>query len=162
VSVLLMKAAQRLSGGAMTGLHLVSLALHLATAFMVLSLCLQLTQQRFWSVFGAILFALYTHTIIPVAWLASQNAVLQTALTVAALLLYVRASGLELGPDSAPRAAVPPLHAGWFAGGWPPVAWIVWPYAVPSVASGSGDAVAIESGVGTVRMKIALAFSSPT
>lgn len=107
LSVLLMKAVYVVSGGRPVAQHAVSLLMHLGVVFMVLRLCWLLTRDRFWSFFGALLFAWYTHTIIPVGWAASQNALLQTGLTLAAILLYLRASGLEIGPEAASHPPAP-------------------------------------------------------
>lgn len=92
----LMKAVYDATGGSASAQHGVSVVLHIATACMVYLLCHQLTRRRLWSVVGGMTFAAYSHATIAVAWLAAQNSILQTALTVAALLLYVRASGLRL------------------------------------------------------------------
>jgi len=114
-SVLVMKTVHWLGGGAMLPQHLASLAMHYAIVLLVFYLCMTLTRQRFWSIFGAALFALYTHTIIPVGWLAAQNAILQTLLTLTAMMLYARASGLDLSPDTRPPSTGP-MQSSAFAG----------------------------------------------
>lgn len=114
-SVLVMKVFHTLFDGRIPPQRLVSLAMHYAIVLLVYRLSLTLTRHRGWSVVAGGLFAVYTHTIIPVAWLAAQNAIQQTLLTLAALMLYVRASGLDLSPD----AALPdgrPLQRPAFAG----------------------------------------------
>lgn len=78
------------------GLHLFSVALHFASACMVWRLCFLLTRQRFWSVGGGVLFAIYHHSVVTVAWPSSLNAVLQTFFMLAALLCYLRASRLDV------------------------------------------------------------------
>lgn len=115
LSVLLMKAVYVMSGGRPVAQHTVSLLLHLCVVFFVFRVCWLLTWNRFWSFFGALLFAWYTHTIIPVGWTASQNALLQTGLTLAAVLLYLRASDLDIGSDSTSHPPTP-LNRPAFAG----------------------------------------------
>lgn len=95
-SVLLMKAVFELSGGSIEALHLLSLVLHFLAAAGVYQLCRQLTRDPVWSVVGGLVFVVYAHSVFAVSWLAAQNAVLQTTLMLWALLVYVRASGLEL------------------------------------------------------------------
>ena len=122
LAVALKKTVYDLTGGSIVAQHAVSLGLHLLTAYLVFVLCWRLTQHRFWSIVGGLLFVIYSHSVFAVGWLAAQNTVLQTALTVAALLAYLRASRLEVGPavtaiqrvdrDFAP---VPGVHRGWLA-----------------------------------------------
>ena len=77
---------------------------------MVHHLCWRLTSHRFWSIVGGLLFVLYPHSVFAVGWRASQNVVLQTALTLPAVLVYVRASGLNLAPDAPRQEGVPRLR----------------------------------------------------
>lgn len=133
VSMLIAKALYHLSDGSVKALHLLSILLHLANAAMVHHLCLRLTRRRFWSIVGALLFVVYSHSLYAVAWLAAQNTVLMTTLTLGALLCYIRASGLNLyaAPlldSDSPRGGSPgagavslndrivPLRWSWFAG----------------------------------------------
>ncbi len=112
-SVLLMKIVHDLTGGSVLPQHAMSLTLHWVTTFLVYLLCLRLTEHRFWSVLGGLLFVVYSHAVITVGWLAAQNTILQTVLTIAALLCYLRASGLYVGPAAtglAPARDVPPLR----------------------------------------------------
>lgn len=113
VSILVVKALYRLSNGSVKTLHLLSIVLHLVNAVMVHHLCLRLTKVRFWSIVGALLFVVYSHSLFAVAWLAAQNTVLMTTLTLGALLCYVRASGLNLyaAPAADPKPAQAGLHA---------------------------------------------------
>ncbi|MEP0844204.1 MAG: hypothetical protein HRF43_16010, partial [Phycisphaerae bacterium] len=96
VSMLLAKVVYQLSGGSVKALHGLSLALHLIGAVLVYRLCLKLTHRPGWSLIGGVLFVIHSHSVYSVGWLAAQNSVLQTVLTLAALLGYVRASGLEV------------------------------------------------------------------
>jgi hypothetical protein len=119
VSILVAKVVYHLSGGSVKALHGFSILLHLLNALLVHHLCLRLTRQRFWSIVAALLFVVYSHSVYAVGWLAAQNTLLQTGLTLAALLCYARASGLNL--FAAPTAtsegqttAVPPLKWAWF------------------------------------------------
>jgi len=81
-------------------LHGFSILLHAAGTLMVWWLCWKLTRQRAWSFIGGLMFAIYPHSIVTVAWPSSQNVVIQNALLLAMLLAYVRASGLSIGPES--------------------------------------------------------------
>lgn len=93
--VALAKGVYDLSDANVAAQHAVSVALHLASALMVYGLCFALTRHAGWSAVGGLIYSAYSHATITVAWLAAQNAVLQTALTLAALLLYIRGSGLQ-------------------------------------------------------------------
>ena len=95
-SILFAKIVYHCTGGSVKSLHAASILLHLAGAFLVHHLCLRLTRRRFWSLVGALLFVVYSHSVYAVSWLAAQNVVLMTTLMLAALLCYARASGLNL------------------------------------------------------------------
>ncbi|MBP7936500.1 MAG: hypothetical protein KA354_17815 [Phycisphaerae bacterium] len=127
-AILVAKTVYQLSGGSVKAWHAISLVLHLANAFMVHRLCLWTTRRRSWAVVGALLFIVYSHNVFAVAWLAAQNIVLQTSLTLAALLCYIKASGLDVFGGSRPKhygrcvpsdpdrsPARPPLHRGFLA-----------------------------------------------
>ncbi len=113
VSILVAKVVYHLSGGSVKALHGLSLLLHLANALMIHHLCLRLTRQRFWSIVGALLFVVYSHSVYAVAWLAAQNTLLMTTLTLGALLCYARASGLDLyaAPGGTPSGDQPRIGA---------------------------------------------------
>jgi hypothetical protein len=109
-------------------LHAFSLVLHFASALMVSRLCYLLTRRTFWSFVAGLLFVLYPHATVTVAWPSSQNAVLQTTFLLAALLSYCGASRLSLhaardpqdpcgsaGAERDDGRAVPRVHAGWLA-----------------------------------------------
>lgn len=96
IAVLLAKGVHDLTAGSVAALHGVSVLLHFINAMLVYALCIRLTRQSFWSVVGALLFVVYSHSVYAVGWLAAQNVVLQTTLTLGALLCYTRASGLDL------------------------------------------------------------------
>ncbi|RIK62969.1 MAG: hypothetical protein DCC65_16645 [Planctomycetota bacterium] len=105
-------------GNSPVALHAFSLALHLISALLVWRLCWLLTRHEAASIFGGIVFAIYPHSVITVAWPSSQNVVLQTALLLGVILAYVRASGLRLGPETwtcPPPATVPLLARRWLA-----------------------------------------------
>lgn len=127
VSVLLMKAVYRATGGHVAAQHFVSIALHFANACLVYLLCLWLTGHRFWSTVGGLLFVIYSHSVFAVGWLAAQNTVLQTALMLAAMLIYVRASGLRLGTralgDTQATDVVPALRRRLFF--WVVALWVL-------------------------------------
>lgn len=105
------KVVYHLSGGSVKALHAVSILLHFANALMIYELCLRLTRRQWWSIVGALLVVVYSHSVYAVAWLAAQNAVLQTTLTLAALLCYIRASGLDI--YAAPLDPDRPTTRGW-------------------------------------------------
>jgi len=119
VAVALLKVTYALSGDDPFAAHCVSLALHFFAALLVCALARQLTGRRGWGLFAGLAFALYPHTVYAAGWLAAQNIVLQTALMLAALLCYVRASGLVLSPAAATGTAqavgeTPTLRVGSF------------------------------------------------
>ena len=96
-----MKAVQDLSGGSASAQHLSALIWHAGCSVLVYCLCWQATRQAFWSLFAAIVFVLYPHHAFTANWLAAQNAVMQSTLTLAAVLCYTRASGLVLHQGAA-------------------------------------------------------------
>jgi len=123
-AMLVSKVVYHLSGGSVKALHGLSILLHLANALMVHHLVLRMTRKRFWAIVAAGLLIVYSHSVYAVAWLAAQNALLQTTLMLAALLLYVRASGLDLyaapcgnESDEGRPASAAPL-SGWAAAGF--------------------------------------------
>jgi hypothetical protein len=114
-AMFLSKIVYHCSGGSVKSLHALSILLHLLNALMVHHLVLRMTRRRFWAIVAALLLIVYSHSVYAVAWLAAQNALLQTALTLGALILYARASGLDLyaGPsDDTARSErpIPPLR----------------------------------------------------
>jgi len=62
---------------------------------------------------GGLLFVVYSHSVFAVAWLAAQNTVLQTTLTLGALLCYLRASGLHMGPPTEQQLSPATPNFGW-------------------------------------------------
>lgn len=108
VAVLLAKIVYHFSDGNAKAWHAISLVLHVGTALMVHRLALWLTRRRIWALVGGLLFIVYSHNLYAVAWLAAQNTVLQTFLTLAALLVYIKASRLNV--DAA--EAKPKLRTG--------------------------------------------------
>lgn len=123
VSILLGKIVYQLSGHSPMALHALSLTLHWGSSIMVYWLALQLTRRQGWSTVAGLLFVVYSHSVYAVAWLAAQNCVLQTFLTLAALIAYIKGSGLDLYavPDThrstlaAPSASRTTRNL-WFAG----------------------------------------------
>lgn len=83
-----------LGGNDPAALHALSVALHLAAALMVWRLGFWLANSRPWALVGGLAFVIYPHALVTVAWPSSQNCVIATALLLAALLAYLRASGL--------------------------------------------------------------------
>ncbi len=81
-------------------LHVFSLLLHLLSALLVWRLCWMLTRHAAFSIIGGLLFAIYPHSSVTVAWPSSQNVVIQTTLLLATILSYLRATGLSVGPET--------------------------------------------------------------
>jgi hypothetical protein len=94
-----------LGRGDPVALHAFSLVLHLTSTLLIWRLAWLLTRDSFWSWIAAIMFAIYPHSVITVAWPSSQNVVIQTTLVLAAILTYVRGSGLCIGPGALVPAA---------------------------------------------------------
>lgn len=114
--ILAMKTVYEASGRDPVGLHALSISLDFLTALMVWRLAWLLTRQRGWSLLAGLLFVAYPHSVISVAWPSAQNTVLINALMLACLLLYLRASGLKVGPQSARDGDPPtPMRRGGFA-----------------------------------------------
>lgn len=107
VSVYIAKVVYHLSDGNVKALHGLSVILHFINAMLVHHVCLRLTRRRFWSLVGALLFVVYSHSVYAVAWLAAQNTLLMTTFLLGALICYVRASGLSLyaAPSGDPDVA---------------------------------------------------------
>ncbi len=131
-SVFLMKVVHALFDDVSFALHALSVVMHVVIVAMVHQLCLLLTRHRFWSVVGGLLFVVYSHSVFAVSWPAAQNTLLQTGLTLGALLCYVRASGLNVysGPRHPHDASsndgasdVPRLGRGAMA--WVMVLWVL-------------------------------------
>ena len=72
--------------------HLVSLALHLANALLLLTALRRLTGELWPSALVAALFAVHPLHVESVAWAAERKDVLSTLFALAALLAYVRAA----------------------------------------------------------------------
>lgn len=95
-----MKLIEWLADGSVWPQHIPALVFHCICALLVYVLCTQLGGRRRWAAIAAMLFAIYPHAVYAVSWLAAENAVMQTMLTLAAMVLYIRASGLEGSPQS--------------------------------------------------------------
>ena len=118
VFILAMKLVYHVLGGDdPAALHAFSLVLHYVSALLVCRLAFLLTRRIGWSLLGALLFVVYPHAIVTVAWPSSQNVVLVTPLMLGALLCYRRASGTTLGASAEPGLTIdaPRMHARWFA-----------------------------------------------
>ena len=116
VSVALMKSVYAITGGSVLAQHAVNLLLHWIGAILISALCYRMTRQRFWSVFGGILFIVYPLSVNAVAWLAAQNMILQTVLLLAAMLAYARASNLDMNINATePATTASPMRRGWLA-----------------------------------------------
>ncbi|MCH8879914.1 MAG: hypothetical protein IID34_08535, partial [Planctomycetes bacterium] len=101
VTMAWMKVLQSLTGGSVAAQHVSALAWHACCCLLVYGLGYQVTRRRSWSLFAAVVFVIYPHNAYAVSWLAAQNAIMQTTLTLAALLCYVRASKLSLHQGAA-------------------------------------------------------------
>jgi len=118
--ILIMKVVYHVLGGDRpVALHALSIALHLASVWMVYLLAARVTRSTRWSLVAALLFAIYPHTIITVAWPSSQNIVIATSLMLAAILAYLRGTSLDITatsrPDDSQSAArnIAPARPGW-------------------------------------------------
>lgn len=110
--ILAMKVVYVLLGGADPfALHLFSLALHFASALLIWRIALRLGARPLWSFFSALLFVVYPHALVTVAWPSSQNVVIQTTLVLAALLIYLRATGLNVAAPAENAATRSPAHS---------------------------------------------------
>jgi len=109
-AVLVAKSVYHLSGGSVKAWHAISVVLHLINAFLVYRLCLWLTRRRFWSVVGALLFVVYSHSVYAEAWLAAQNIILQTTLMLTGLLCYLKASGLDVYTGNSREVRTAPVR----------------------------------------------------
>ena len=98
VTMAWMKVLQSWTDGSIAAQHVSLLAWHGCCCLLVYCLGYQVTRQRLWSLFAAVVFVIYPHSAYAVSWLAAQNAIMQTTLTLAAVLCYVRASGLNMSP----------------------------------------------------------------
>lgn len=112
-------------------LHAFSVLLHFASTVMVWRLAWRLTGHRVWSFLGGVLFAIYPHAVITVAWPSSQNVVLQNALGLGALLAYLNASRLVTWPpawgkDRRQESASTDHPAEPMCRRWLAVMWVCW------------------------------------
>lgn len=95
--IICMKAVYTIGGQSPVALHAFSILLHTLSGLMVWRLCRMLTRSEPWSLIGGLMFVIYPHSIISVAWPSSLNCVIQTTLLLATILCYLRASRLETG-----------------------------------------------------------------
>jgi hypothetical protein len=84
-----------LGGNSPLGLHLFSVLLHAASAVMVWRLARRLAGPGAWTWAAGLLFVVYPHAVMSVQWPSAQNVVLQTALLLAALLVYLPPAALD-------------------------------------------------------------------
>jgi hypothetical protein len=105
-----------LGGNDPRALHAAAVLLHFVSALLVARICFLWTERRLWALVGGLLFAIYQHAVVTVAWSSSFNIVIATTLMLASILLYFRASRLEVGPaavalEASPAPASYPLFA---------------------------------------------------
>lgn len=93
-------------------LHAFSITLHWLSAGMVFLLGRWIGLRALWAGAAALLFVLYPHATITVAWSSSLNVVMVTCLMLGALLAYWRASGLTASRARATEDT-PRLRGGW-------------------------------------------------
>lgn len=126
MSFFVMKVAYFLSDGNVPAQHAVCLGMHFLNACMLYVLCMWLTSSRFWSTVGSLIFIVYSHNVFAVSWLSSENVLVQTVLMLPALLFYIRASQLNVGPSAHEQplpSQPPPLRMGLFA--WTAFFWLL-------------------------------------
>lgn len=132
--IVCMKFAYLVVGrGDETALHALSLGLHWLSSLLVWRLCLRLTGDRTWSLVGGLVFAIYPHSVVTVAWPSSQNVVIQNTLLLGVVLAYLRASRIPpaLVPGDASRSgAVPPRTGLPYARGALAATWVLWLLAI--------------------------------
>ena len=88
-------------------LHAFSLLLHWINACLVALLLCRLTHSHWWSLFGGVLFIIYPHALISVAWPSSLNCVMHVTLMLIVLMLYRCASHNAAASTSAPLRIAP-------------------------------------------------------
>ena len=116
--IICMKAVYTLGGQSPVALHAFSILLHTISGLMVWRLCRMLTRSEPWSLVGGLMFVIYPHSIISVAWPSSLNCVIQTTLLLATIFCYLRATRLDVGlrldahDRIDPTLLIPPLARG--------------------------------------------------
>lgn len=116
-----------------TVLHALSLGLHWLSSLLVWRLCLRRTGDRTWSLLGGLLFAIYPHSVVTVAWPSSQNVVIQNTLLLGVVLAYLRASRIPpaLASGGAPRSDAVSLRTCLpYARGALAATWVLWLLAI--------------------------------
>ncbi|QDV90882.1 hypothetical protein RAS2_19660 [Phycisphaerae bacterium RAS2] len=124
--IVCMKFAYLVVGrGDETALHALSLGLHWLSSLLVWRLCLRLTGDRTWSLLGGLVFAIYPHSVVTVAWPSSQNVVIQNTLLLGVVLAYLRASRIPsaaceevMSADAISSQACPSYAHGALAATW--------------------------------------------
>ncbi|HKQ46838.1 MAG TPA: hypothetical protein VJZ71_02075 [Phycisphaerae bacterium] len=113
--IVCMKTVYFLGGQNPVALHAFSILLHTISGLLVWQLCRKLTRNEPWSLIGGLMFVIYPHSIISVAWPSSLNCVIQTTLLLGTILCYLRASQLDVGLRLAdrdhddPAMSIPPV-----------------------------------------------------
>lgn len=131
--IVCMKFAYLVVGrGDETALHALSLGLHWLSSLLVWRLCLRLTGDRTWSLLGGLVFAIYPHSVVTVAWPSSQNVVIQNTLLLGVVLAYLRASRIPSAvcKDAIPADAVSSQACPAYARGALAATWALWLLAI--------------------------------
>lgn len=90
VAMAWMKLIQIASAGSIPLQQFSSVCWHYVCCIGVFLVAFEVTRHRGWSSMAATLFAIYPHTAYTVGWLAAQNAIIQTTLTVFGVLLFLQ------------------------------------------------------------------------
>ena len=109
--ILSMKFVYRVLGGDdPAALHAFSIIAHVLSTWMLAWLAWRVTGSGGWALLAGVLFALYPHAVVTVAWPSSQNVVTSTTLLLAALLCYWRAASVGFLCEFDGSATVRPLR----------------------------------------------------
>lgn len=116
----IMKAQYTLVGWKPMGMHLFSLAWHLACCLLVAGVTFQALRSRFWAAFAGSLMAIHPGHVATVYWVACQTEIMTTAFLLTGILAYGRhacwpvpwLSPVRPGPELGSATAAPGSSTG--------------------------------------------------